>query len=309
MSALHINPVRRILVATDLSEESASAARLARHLSHMLQAELHGIHVIPEPSKAQTRALPDLAPRLAKDSAPALKQFALEHTIHDRVTWHTIVGHADAEIVRLAASLKADLIIIGRHGHSGRAARTIGSIAERVVRRSPVSVAVAHASFAEPITRLAAASTCEEDTAIEIERTLDLAARLGIDRVGLLKAFDVPHGYHLVSSYDDAAARLSTVHSELASDQVSAARAHLNSAVNVDIETRLGPPVETLSTYARDAGLDLLVIRTHNRTAPAEVLLDRISERIITHAECSIWAEKSPAETQSLLDIFRHLLD
>ena len=55
---------------------------------------------------------------------------------------HTIAGHPVRDIVRLAADLKADLLVIGAKGHSALYERMIGSQADRMVQLAPCPVLV-----------------------------------------------------------------------------------------------------------------------------------------------------------------------
>ena len=55
-------------------------------------------------------------------------------------------GPIHAEIVECAAREKADLIVMGTHGHSGIKHVLLGSVAERVVRHCPVPVLTVHTS-------------------------------------------------------------------------------------------------------------------------------------------------------------------
>ena len=49
-------------------------------------------------------------------------------------------GIPDREIVRLGKELGADWIVLGTHGRTGLSHLLLGSVAERVVRTSPVPV-------------------------------------------------------------------------------------------------------------------------------------------------------------------------
>ena len=49
-------------------------------------------------------------------------------------------GKPGHEIVRVAEELKADLIVLGTHGHSGWKRFTLGSVAEFVGRHAPCAV-------------------------------------------------------------------------------------------------------------------------------------------------------------------------
>ena len=48
------------------------------------------------------------------------------------------------EIIRYAKELEIDLIVLGTHGRTGLAHVLLGSVAERVVRKSPCPVLTVH---------------------------------------------------------------------------------------------------------------------------------------------------------------------
>jgi nucleotide-binding universal stress UspA family protein len=59
-----------------------------------------------------------------------------------RVTTHLCLSRPWREIVQLATSLQANLIVVGTHGRKGVARALMGSEAELVVRRAPCPVLV-----------------------------------------------------------------------------------------------------------------------------------------------------------------------
>jgi nucleotide-binding universal stress UspA family protein len=50
------------------------------------------------------------------------------------------IGAPPAEILALAADVRADLVVLGTHGRRGFAHAMMGSVAERIVRLAPVPV-------------------------------------------------------------------------------------------------------------------------------------------------------------------------
>ncbi|MGA9725226.1 MAG: universal stress protein, partial [Candidatus Binatus sp.] len=58
-------------------------------------------------------------------------------------------GNAAPEILNLAAERKVDLIVMGTHGRTGVKRFLLGSVAERVVRESPIPVLTVHPKAAE----------------------------------------------------------------------------------------------------------------------------------------------------------------
>jgi nucleotide-binding universal stress UspA family protein len=51
-------------------------------------------------------------------------------------------GEATADILELAVSEKAQLVVVGHAGHTGLARMLLGSVAEEVVRAAPSSILV-----------------------------------------------------------------------------------------------------------------------------------------------------------------------
>jgi nucleotide-binding universal stress UspA family protein len=57
-----------------------------------------------------------------------------------RVEHRLVQGYAAAEILRMAAELKCDLILMGTHGRTGVGRLLMGSVAEQIVRKAPCPV-------------------------------------------------------------------------------------------------------------------------------------------------------------------------
>ncbi|AUX23870.1 uncharacterized protein SOCEGT47_044000 [Sorangium cellulosum] len=118
-----MKPAQRILVATDLSELSAAAVSVAMEEARSRGAELRVLHVA-----ASTQAQPD--------ATDALRGFMAKLGDAVRVVPLVRVGSAAEEILRCADEDDAQLIVMGRHGHTGATAVLLGSVAERVARIS-----------------------------------------------------------------------------------------------------------------------------------------------------------------------------
>lgn len=125
--------VKNILVTTDFSEYSAEALDYAISIADMYQAELHLLHVAEEPVKGA-----DDTYEIARKS---MKKFVYEHV--DETVWvlqAIRIGHPHEEIVQYARAYNIDLIVIATHGRTGLSHVIMGSIAEKVIRHSPVPV-------------------------------------------------------------------------------------------------------------------------------------------------------------------------
>jgi len=126
MTEKAVPPVRQILLATDFSESSDTAARMARDYARHFGARLHLLHVVwPGADKAMPPSLSALADEL-RGVVPVLA--AVES------------GSPAVQIVRFAARHGIDLIVLGTHGRTGVSRALLGSVAERVVRTAPCPV-------------------------------------------------------------------------------------------------------------------------------------------------------------------------
>jgi universal stress protein A len=125
MSSSRTAPAKRILVATDFSDEAQGAVRVAIEYARHLGAHLDMLHVDSTGEVDITRLLADTA-------APARPDVPL--------TLASAGGDPARQILRYAAVHPIDLIVVGTHGRTGVSRLLLGSVAERVLRgaRCPV---------------------------------------------------------------------------------------------------------------------------------------------------------------------------
>ncbi len=137
--------IERILCPTDHSEFSARARGHAIALARWFAAELTLLRVVPD--VMATPGGPDLpvpvlaSPAFRDQAADELAAFA-EPAVAARLPVRTLLRDGDPwrVIVHEAAELPADLIVMGTHGRSGFEHLLLGSVTEKVLRRSPCPV-------------------------------------------------------------------------------------------------------------------------------------------------------------------------
>jgi nucleotide-binding universal stress UspA family protein len=146
-----MNAMKHILVPTDFSDSSERALSMAIDLARTLQAKLTLVHVwsipnvgyaealtwpIDEMEQAARRALDEVQGRTSKQlpGTEAVLQLGKE--------WQAIL--------EVAKDRKVDLIVMGTHGRRGLPRLILGSVAEKVVRLSPIPVMTVGAPAPEP---------------------------------------------------------------------------------------------------------------------------------------------------------------
>jgi len=144
--------VQRILCATDFSETSFEAFRLAQVFAKRHGAAitlLNAVESIPELDRVAYRALIDFESvrrELERRSLERLREMVQGADLGDlAVTVRSVNGRAHKQILRIAAEERADLIFIGAQGHGFVEHMLSGSNAQRVIREATCPVLTARA--------------------------------------------------------------------------------------------------------------------------------------------------------------------
>lgn len=139
--------IDRILVPTDFSEFSRPAVNYAVAMAERFAAQLHILHVVPDPAMLvpdaavfSVESMQAQSEKLVADAERMLQQIPEPSVVVQSITRAVRVGAAFMEIIEYAQSQQIDLIVIGTHGRSGFAHILMGSVAERVVRKAPCPV-------------------------------------------------------------------------------------------------------------------------------------------------------------------------
>lgn len=134
---------RRILVPHDFSDEADQALALAARLAGDQDGRLHVLHVIEPYYGPSDLTYAAMVP--PPESLVPEQQRDLERRVQKvigakgpRTTVQVLVGNPTHAIIEAAS--KADSVVMATMGRTGLGHLLIGSVAEKVVRHSPVPV-------------------------------------------------------------------------------------------------------------------------------------------------------------------------
>ena len=138
----------KILVPTDFSEFSRPAMQYGCAIAARFGAELHLLHIVPDPAMLVPEAaafsvetMQAQSESLVKDAEAMLQKLPLDGWGNEKpIVRQVRVGAAFMEIIDYARENEIDLIVIGTHGRSGLMHILMGSVAERIVRKAPCPV-------------------------------------------------------------------------------------------------------------------------------------------------------------------------
>lgn len=292
-----IEPIRRILCATDTSEASQQAVNKAVALALHLDAELVLMYV--STTAEDDRDIPAMLATLRE-----VKRLADEMLRHDKaaldgmveaaraagatVQRHLVNGEPADEIVRAADEFDVDFLMTGTHGRTGLDKFMLGSVAERVIRtsRRPVLVARNPDYLPSEGYRRILVPTDFSDNA---KRAFELAARVGAKdcEIELLHCWRLPPGVgagptavveSLIKSFDkEIHARGQAVIEELTAG-----------GATVTFHAVRQPPAQGVTERISEGGFDLVVMGSHGRSGLSRFMLGSVAETTIHHAPCSV---------------------
>jgi nucleotide-binding universal stress UspA family protein len=139
---------RQILFPLDLSESSVKIVPVVKSLASRYDARVHLLFVarvfdyftsmyVPHPSVSQFEK------EVIEGAEKRLYEFADENfASHPGTKTQVAAGDPSEEILTYIAAHGIDLVVMGTHGRKGIDKVIFGSVAERVVKSSPVPVMV-----------------------------------------------------------------------------------------------------------------------------------------------------------------------
>jgi nucleotide-binding universal stress UspA family protein len=135
-----MSPERRILVAIDFSAGSDEALTQAITLAGQMHADLELVYVLEAGVDVFVAGL------TAFDSEQVDPRAGIERELANRaararergIACRTLVlqGNPSIEVTRRSREIGADLVVVGTHGRTGLSHVLLGSVAEKIVRRS-----------------------------------------------------------------------------------------------------------------------------------------------------------------------------
>lgn len=140
--------IKHILLTTDLSSEALRPFEPVLELAKLLGSRVTVLHVVPELYAIPQAAPGFKTPRMLREIAKARSSVEDQcSSLGDGVDLGVQVVSHDSPakgIVEFARKHEVDLIALSTHGRTGFRRLALGSVAEEVLRRSPIPVLSFH---------------------------------------------------------------------------------------------------------------------------------------------------------------------
>lgn len=294
--------VRRILCPLDFSEPSTHALAEATRLAGWYGARLTVLHVrptvVPHPD---IPAAGQMAPWLVEELDTVRQRVAATcaGAVAAGVAVETMAtaGEPVLEILSCAASLPADLLVLGTHGLSGFQHLVLGSVTEKVLRKAACPVLTvppqAHTS-ATQFTRLLCAVDFSDCSQNAVTFAASLAEQSGAT-LSLMHVVEWP--WHEPTTLEMAGVSAAQTQAIVeyrrylergAKDRLEAVGATARPTGRVATNVTFGTPYIELLDAARHQGADLIVLGVRGRGALDLGFFGSTANHVVRSAACPV---------------------
>ena len=278
----------QILAATDFSTRSNRALRQAGLLAQPGNAQLHIVHVVDDDQPEElVRMEKREAERLLSeqiDSMPELRGVQARPMV--------VTGDPFDGILRAAAAVNADLIVMGTHRKQLLLDIFIGTTIERVIRKGTIPVLMVNNEAQRKYENVVAPVDMSDASANALRVALSTGL-ISDERATLLHAFSpLGKGKLFVAGSDQA-----SIDNYVASERQRAMDELAAFLVANDLKARRwslrveeGGPMEIISRAVSEMRPDLLVMGTHGRSGLLKALIGSVTEEALRSLNVDILA-------------------
>lgn len=280
--------MKKILWTTDFSDEAREALLYADAFAKTFNSKIIALHVMPDISPALYDAAVvikgELARRVDYVKMEAEKRLnAIKKA--KKIAFKVIIeeGNAAKKIIEVAEKEKVDLIVLGRRGLSAIEKLFIGSVANQVLRNSPVPLLLTKKKRGKPRFKKILVPT---DFSEQEEKERDYAWRLakGFDSdITLLHVFEL-HDYEFSPQALDE--MFETVMKKLKQRKK---REKENIKVHEDVHRALNAATGIVD-YADTHKIDMIVISTCVQSKLERFFLGSTTEKVISYSHLPVFA-------------------
>lgn len=278
--------LRTIVVPLDGSALSSSILAHVRRILVRSDARVVLVRVVPEKELGKSRDPVATARAELEEQARALRAEGAQAEAQ------VIAGDPADGVLRVASTVRPDLIAMSTHGRSGPSRWIRGSTAERILRGSPFPTLIANAKSVDPkaarFGRIVVALDGSDQASSILPQVVEIA-KLYDSEVILLNAVetlvgDFSPGDLAVAAWNDAEAYLERERAKL-EDELPATK--------LRIKVVPGPAAAAIVDAAADLGADLLALTTHGRTGASRWLWGSVAEQVVRHAPCPLLVRRT----------------
>ncbi|HEX7901857.1 MAG TPA: universal stress protein [Planctomycetota bacterium] len=181
-------------------------------------------------------------------------------------------GGAAETVLGLAAEVRASMLAVATHGRTGAQRLVLGSVAETLLRATPVPVFAVRPFWTYDL---------QPEGGLESQPIRTILVPVGS---GGLSLCVLPHAVEMARLFG---ARVMILHAKSSGDETAvsdvAARFRLE-GIEATTLVEPGNPVDTILEACKSRAVDLAVMSTHGRSGLSRLVLGSVTEEVLRHA-------------------------
>ncbi len=286
-----MNNYKRILFPTDFSECADEAYEYALLMANMYNAELHVFYANAVYSNAFGPEF-KITTNIPSDLKQSMDKYKPKYGISvDNIKKSTIKGYATAPcIIDYIKKEKIDLVIMGTHGRRGIRHMLLGSVTEEVLKTAPCHIiTIRKDDSVKPVPKhiLVPMDFSKHSQSALIEGQ-NIAKSFNADLILLHVVEDpIPPAYYL-SANDKTLKDLFKTTAKHSRNKLLDISKELDIKQNFKIEVIKGHVASSITKYASDNKVDLIVMGSHGYSGLTHFLLGSTTEKVVRSAACPI---------------------
>lgn len=284
-----------ILCPVDFFPASEHAFNYAIALARNYGANIHVLHVVSAVTPTSYEFQLNTAEVLTQLRAHAEEKMKVLASRAEkagvRARPETRIGDIDETIRHAVAEHKPDIVIMGTHGRRGFERWFLGSVTERLLRRSPVPVlttsdAGSGARVPPDVGRVLVTTDFSEGTNRAMDYALAIAQEAPAE-VTLL---------HVMQQPPESREPLEGVRKILEDHLDSMVPPEVRNWCTVSSRVEIGTPYQRILAVAEETEVDLIVMNIHGIGLWERAVMGATAERVLRAAECPVLAIPPSAE-------------
>ena len=293
--------LKNILAATDLSSPARQAAERAARLARAAGAQLRLAHALSAGLAAQLQQLLGmgnaLETTLIEQTRQELQNLATELAAERQVSVEQTLLHGNVvdEIHREAQAMQADLVVLGARGRGFLRRMTLGSTAERLLRKSARPMLVVKQRAHGPYRRVLVAVDFSPWSAPLVDLARRVAPRA---HLVLLSAYEVPfEGKLRFASVSEAVIKSYREQARQTAERQLHAMAARTGLAPADWTPCLphADPSLAIVEHEQERACDLIVVGKHGQNVAEELLLGSVTSHVLAESVGDVLVSTSTA--------------
>ncbi|OGU57342.1 MAG: hypothetical protein A2V66_03095 [Ignavibacteria bacterium RBG_13_36_8] len=285
--------IKRILVPIDFSEVSERVVKYALFLAKQYKAKLtllHAVVLFQEDAEEEKHMHAMEGIINAKESKRRKKidiHIATSRKKGIKINSVMLRGFSAADVIldHIYAN-KYDLIVMGTHGRSGFAKWVFGSVAEKIVRHSPVPVVSLHKEFRKDVVnKVLIPIDFSKFSKHAVNTGTEIAKKFKAELTFLHSVEQEAHPEFYASYYDSILRINPRLEEKIITNMIKFTRIKPGKANYVVLE---GKAHRQIQEYAKKKGVNLIVMATRGMGMLDDLLIGSNAERVVKIAHCPV---------------------